>query len=266
MLPALDALPVPTLDNLAPLPALDALPAIDVMELPALPLMELPLDLPLHTVDTAMLPIDGGQSMAVDFASAIPAHLDPAEMTLSVDIVTDDDTSFAALDEISFNAVMADLPALDALALPALDALPALAPLAEVPALPMIDFNANVATALPLPELSALPMYDMGFRRRRLAAAGVNAEADVYYHAKTKSAKGGAFKVDIRFSDPSAVKKAKVNFNLTHPKGFKAKLGVALPAQFASASSAKTGKVFADVVLVLFLINMFLIAVTGAGW
>lgn len=62
------------------------------------------------------------------------------------------------------------------------------------------------------------------------------------------------------------VKKAKVNFSLTGKNGFKAQMGVPLPAQFKSASSASKGQVFADIVLVLFVINMFLVAVSGQGW
>lgn len=174
------------------------------------------------------------------------------------------DALFAPVSEVQFDAIMAVQAAPVALEEPvAVFDTPALALAVEEPALPAMDLSTT--TALAMPEVMAMEEM-VWFRRRRLAAAAGVKEADVYYHAKVASGKGAAFKVDIRFSDPAAVKNAKINFNLSGKNGFKAKMGVPLPAQFASAASASKGQVFADVVLVLFLINMFLIAVTGAGW
>lgn len=230
------------------------------MELPSI--AEPEVIQPIAVEDVAapvMEAIDGGQSMAVDFADALPLEMDTTELVLAVDIQTDDGTAFAAVDEVAFDAIMAAEPvafeALDTIAEPML--------MMEEPALPVMDLSDT--TAMAMPEMMAMDEM-MWMRRRRLAAAAGVKEADVYYHAKVASGKGAAFKVDIRFSDPSAVKKAKVNFKLSGKNGFKANMGVPLPAQFASASSASKGQVFADIVLVMFLINMFLVAVTGAGW
>jgi len=235
------------------------------MELPTIAEPEVIQEIPVEQITPPTIePIDNGQSMAVDFADIVPPEVAAsAELILDVQIETIDmESLFAPVSEVQFDAIMA-VQAVPFEEVPFLDPIAEIPVALEEPALPALDLADT--TALAVPEVMAMEEM-VWFRRRRLAAVGINKEADVYYHAKVVSGKGAAFKVDIRFSDPAAVKNAKINFNLSGKNGFKAKMGVPLPAQFASAASASKGQVFSDVVLVLFLINMFLIAVTGAGW
>jgi len=156
------------------------------------------------------------------------------------------------------------------MAMPSTDAV-AVADEPAVPAAPVAAPEADVWLPDPVPDFG----FDFGSMfsfeepvfawRRRLAAVGLTKEADVYYYTKVTGAKGASFKVDIVFSDPSAVKKAKVAFTLSGKNGFKAKIGVPLPAQFKDKASASTGQMFADIILALFVINMFMVALSS-GW
>jgi len=216
----------------------------------------------------ALVPIENGSNVAVDFGSAIPADQDPADMTLVAAIESDDGTTFNQVTEDEFNALMAaggDTAAEDAPAdePAAADTAAAVAPVVEAapvvilpPQEPPFFFDFSAMFSFPEP---------MAFWRRRLAAVDSPKGADVFYFTKVTGSKGASFKVDVVFSDPSAVKKAKVSFTLEGKNGFKAKIGVPLPAQFKDKSSASTGQMFADIVLALFVINMFMVALSS-GW
>merc|ERR1712166_1608765 len=165
----------------------------------------------------------------------------------------------------SMEAPAMEMPSMEAPAMemPSMEAMPSM----EMPSMeaPMPDMSMESVEAMPMQAEIVMDM-DMGFRRRRLAAVGVK-KADVYYAAIISSSKGAKFAVDLKFSDPLAVKNAKVNFTLTGKNGFKANMGVALPKQFASGAAAKTSAMFSNIICYMFGFNMLLTVVFWTyGW
>lgn len=216
-------------------------------------------------------PTEDGTSVAIDFEEAAGASLDgqnPEDLSLNVEVsdpageIEMAQVTPAQLDVIMEAPMMEMAPAME---MPSMDPMAAMEPAMEMG---MNEMSMDVVE--PMPMESSMPAMDldamMGFRRRRLAAVGVK-KADVYYAAVIKSSKGAKFAVDLKFSDPLAVKNAKVNFTLSGKNGFKANMGVALPKQFASGTAAKTSAMFTNIICYMFGFNMLLTVVFWTyGW
>jgi len=133
--------------------------------------------------------------------------------------------------------------------------------------------------AMPMETEMVMDM-DAGFRRRRLAArklavrklvarklSASGKEGAVLYAAVIKSSKGAKFAVELKYSDPLAVRNAKVDFTLSGKNGFKANMGVALPKTHGSGAAARTSAMFANIICYLFGFNMLLTVVFWTyGW